>query len=54
MPDANGSANGSLVHAPDPPALPLVPRVISTDACEPPMISSARAAGTWRSTTRSL
>jgi hypothetical protein len=30
MPDANGSANGSLVHAADPPALPLVPRVIST------------------------
>ena len=54
MPDANGSANGGLVHAADPPSLPVVSRVMSTDASEPPMISSARADATWRSASRSL
>jgi hypothetical protein len=51
--DANGSANEILVQATAPLPSADLP-VMSTDASDPPMISSASVVATWRSASRSL
>src|SRR5215470_19731303 len=54
MVDANGFANDVVAQTVSPRSPLPVLSVMSTEASDPPMISSASAVATWRSTSRSL